>query len=217
MAAGAAILLLLACLVGGGVAAHLKVASSSEAPEALVQDLQLLRDDVSQARSSWSNLATVVKPRIEALEQVSGELRGMLHSVLALRRPHIVEHCGSFSSSCGECAAAPICGWCADSMSCIPGTRQGPAASYFCNAASYSHKVCLGMGCGVYTTCDGCIADALCGWLPQQAKCVSGSEFGPSGDEVGGSFATSGMSKPDSWVHQNSLDGYRLDASRCTT
>lgn len=149
-------------------------------------ELHALQDDVKLAWRAWEETASHVGPEIEDLLKDASRTKDLLVSMRRLRVPDIWELCGNLSSSCGGCAAVPVCGWCTASMRCIPGTAAGPAECKACSRAAYSFGSCQGLSCAVYKSCSTCVTDPNCGWCgDKQGLCSEGSEFGPSEGAAG--------------------------------
>lgn len=149
---------------------------------ALASELSDLRLDVDKAWKAWAEVRKEVEPKVEHMSQEADELRGVLDSVKQLRIPSIRKMCSELNS-CNSCANVEICGWCAQSMTCVPGTQAGPVESTMCLASTtYSFSTCPNMSCEDYTTCGACTGDELCGWHQGDKKCVTGTEFGPTSD-----------------------------------
>ena len=78
--------------------------------------------------------------------------------------------CSTASSSqggvCFECTAITGCGWCADTMECLPGTEDGPDESGLCPNAVAGFLLAQGwaFGAGASSTCDDmCLLSDLTG------------------------------------------------------
>jgi len=185
---------------------------------AIRASFEKLRHDLGKEWKSWTDLSAEVWPKVDRLALEAKRMDQALTSAQELRLPSVVGLCSSLEH-CSDCAASPICGWCASSMRCVPGGLDGPVDSALCTttaATDYLFERCPGMSCPSYTSCGPCTADGLCGWCASTSRCLEGSEWGPSGhdkvhfesrqpcDHIGNSSDVTACADPKNWVHRDS-------------
>lgn len=197
----------------------LKSAAGMATPDAknisgeLLQEYSSLQREVRQEWESWQGLAGNLGPKIEHLQQASNNLRAVVSSVRDLHIPDVGSRCSQFTS-CNECAASTICGWCTSSLRCVPGTRDGVAEPGICGTGigdngAYSFSSCPGMACEAYSSCEKCTRQPSCGWCHaagSPGQCLQGSEWGPMGAAPGAPNAAVAATCPaegPEWIHLN--------------
>jgi len=146
---------------------------------ALRDELKALRGDLRKAWDQWREAVVAVGPRIDRLNLEAGRVRLALDSAERLRSPDVAGVCGALGT-CAACSSSPICGWCAASTRCVPGTRTGPAEEASCILpTTYSFEGCPGVACETLLSCSTCTSNPLCGWCGTAARCAEGTEWGP--------------------------------------
>lgn len=150
---------------------------AKNATASLVNEFEALQVTVGAAWKDMEEVAAEVRPQIMRLSLKAGHLKEVLKDSRRLSVPSAAAVCEELNS-CTKCATSSICGWCGESMKCVPGSHNGPADS--CPAAQFSYESCPGMGCKSLTSCDLCTQDAMCGWCSSSAMCIDGTEWGPS-------------------------------------
>mmetsp|Transcript_33833 Transcript_33833/g.79063 ORF Transcript_33833/g.79063 Transcript_33833/m.79063 type:complete len:250 (+) Transcript_33833:70-819(+) len=194
---------------GSGRRALLQFDSGGNASASLDAEMEGLQREMQASWSSWQEAYGTAASEVEGLNESATHLEELVESARRLGGGNAaVEYCQSFTSQgCSGCVSSHICGWCASSMTCVPGTKAHGVAgdgSLCPSAGAFTWGTCPGQSCGSYTACGTCTADANCGWcsaaLPSPGGgCISGSEWGPI--RVPGSVVECPAM---SWVHRNS-------------
>jgi len=179
------------------------------------QDGQRLQENVEQMRAEVSALEEARHHMLENFgheaEQAdtlySEAQREIADSARNLRLAKIV--CGR-QTSCGDCARAQLCGWCASEAKCVPGDRRGafPGSLTLGQSLGTSNIQCgtyqfgtCSIACTLHPTCNECTASAGCGWCTASAACLAGGGAGPTDGTCPGPQSWGGLA-PNGWVPQ---------------
>lgn len=202
---------------------------------ALLNEFGSLRTQVSKEWNSWQRLSAEVWPKVDQLGADEAEASKFFSSARELRLPSVVELCARLSS-CDLCGSSPVCGWCAASLRCVPGTPEAPAETSLCatSSADYSFDGCPGSSCEAHASCERCAQDGLCGWCGATGRCMEGSEWGPKTKGLPGKPCDTGApvshvqagwdaeqtqrcGDPHTWVHHDAPRHSCALPSRVTT